>query len=86
MERATLMYSIRVMAFSRTSLFLERFWREFRISLNSHKPVSKTYRPKNDNFCLLMTHVFLFDIFLLRMRSRRGGDSIFAGKIALKCV
>ena len=48
----------RVTAFSRTSLFLERFWREFRIS-KSHKPVSKTYRPKNDNFCLLMMLRFL---------------------------
>ena len=52
MERATFMYSTPVTAFSRTNLFLERFWREFRISLNSHKPVSKTYRPKNDNFYL----------------------------------
>lgn len=34
---------------------LERFWCELRISLNSHKPVSKAYRPKNDNFYLLMT-------------------------------
>ena len=49
----------RVTAFSRTSLFLERFWREFRIS-KSHKPVSKTYRPKNDNFSLLMMLPFSF--------------------------
>ena len=28
---------------------------EFWISFKSHKPVSKTYRPKNDNFCLLRT-------------------------------
>ena len=33
----------RVSAFSRTSLFLERFWREFWISFKFHKPVSKTY-------------------------------------------
>ena len=32
----------RVTAFSRTSLFLERFWPEFRISLKSHKPVGNT--------------------------------------------
>ena len=49
----------RVTVFSRTSLFLERFWREFRTS-KSHKPVSKTYRPKNDNFSLLMTLPFSF--------------------------
>ena len=40
----------RVTAFSRTSLFLERFWCELRISFKSHKAVSKTYRPKNDIF------------------------------------
>ena len=45
----------RVTAFSRTSLFLEKYWREFRRSFKSHKPVSKPYRPKTDNFCLLMT-------------------------------
>ena len=28
-------------------LFLERFWREIRISFKSHKPVRKTYRPEN---------------------------------------
>ena len=39
---------------SRTSLFLERFRSEFRIFFKSNKPVSKTYRPQNDNFCLLM--------------------------------
>ena len=49
-----------VTAFSRTSLFLERFWREFRISLKSRKPVSKIYRPKNDNICLFMTLRFPF--------------------------
>ena len=47
-------------AFSRTSLFLGWFWREFRISLESHKPVCKIYRRKNDNFCLLMTSSFPF--------------------------
>ena len=54
----------RVMAFSRT-FFLERFWREFWISFKFHKPISKTvtYRPKNDIFCLLISLVFLFDIF-----------------------
>ena len=36
----------RVMAFSRSSLFLERFWLEFRISLKFHKPIRKTYRLK----------------------------------------
>ena len=65
----------------------ERFWCEFRISLNSHKPVSKAYRPKNDNFYLLMTTLrFPFWHLTLRMRSTRGGDSIFVGKFALKCV
>ena len=42
--------SARVTAFSLTSLFLERFWREFRKSFEFHKLVSKTYRPENDFF------------------------------------
>ena len=37
----------RVTAFSRTSLFLERLWREFSISFKFHERISKTYRPKN---------------------------------------
>ena len=41
----------RVTAFSRTSLFLELFWRELRLSFKSDKEVNQTYRPKNDNFC-----------------------------------
>ena len=57
-ERATSMYTCH--GLSRTSLFLERFWNEFRISFKSNKPVSKTYRPKNDKFCLLMTLSFPF--------------------------
>ena len=40
----------RFTAFSRTSLFLERFWREFWISFKFNKPGRKTYRPKNDIF------------------------------------
>ena len=40
----------RVMAFSLTSLFLERFWGELRISFRSHKPVIKTKTPKNGIF------------------------------------
>ena len=35
----------RVTAFSRTSLFLERLWREFSISFKFHKRVRKTYKP-----------------------------------------
>ena len=42
--------SARVTAFSRTSLFLERFWRKCWISFKFHKPVSKTNKPKNDIF------------------------------------
>ena len=49
-----------VTAFSRTSLVLERFCREFRIPFKSQKQVSKTYRPKNNNICLLMTLRFFF--------------------------
>ena len=34
--------------------FLEWFWLQIWISFKFHKPVSKTYRPKNDVFCLLI--------------------------------
>ena len=50
----------RVTAFSSTSLFLELFWSEFWISFKFHIPVSKTYRPKNDIFSLLITFCFPF--------------------------
>ena len=36
----------RITAFSRTCLFSERFWCEFEMSFEFHKPVNKTYRPK----------------------------------------
>ena len=55
--------------FSRTSLFLERSWREFWISFKFHKPVSKTCKSKNDIFCLLKTCSFPFWYIILRMRS-----------------
>ena len=51
-----------VTAFSRTILFLERFWRKFRISFKSHKAVSKTYRPENDNLFLFNDVTFSFMI------------------------
>ena len=59
----------RVTAFSWTSSFLELFLHEFWISSKFHKPVSKTYRPKNDIFWLLITLNFLFWYLILRMRS-----------------
>ena len=37
----------RVTAFLPTSLFFNRFWGEFRIPFEPHKPVGKTKRPKN---------------------------------------
>ena len=72
----------RVTAFSRTSLFLERLWREFWISFKFHKPVSKTYRLKNYIFCLLVTFKFPFWNFILRIWTY-GGDYIFAGESTL---
>ena len=63
-----------VTAFSRTSLFLERFWREFWISFKFHKPVSKTYRHKNNYiFCLLITFSFQFGILYFECVHRHGG-------------
>lgn len=40
-----------VTSFSQTSLFLEWVWRKFRISVESHKRLSETYRPGNGLFC-----------------------------------
>ena len=76
---------VRVTAFSRTSLLLERFWREFWISFKFHKPVSKTYRHKNNYiFCLLITFSFQFDILYFECVHRHGGDSIFLEKVPKK--
>ena len=59
----------RVTAFSSTSLFLELFWCEFWISLKLNIPVSKTYRPENDIFSLLIRFSFPFWYLIRRMRS-----------------
>ena len=40
--------------------------------------MSKAYRPKNDIFCLLIK--FIFPFWYLILRTRHGGDSIFAEK------
>ena len=73
----------RVIALSRTSLFLERFWCEFWKSFKFLKPVSKTYRPKNDIFCLLITllrSVSRFDILYFECALRHGQRFYFRGK------
>ena len=70
----------RVTAFSLTSSFLERFWREFWISFKYNKPVSKTYRPKNDILCVLITFSFPFWCFVLRMCSYTWWRFFFCGK------
>ena len=75
-----------VTAFPRTTLFLERFWANVGYLLNFTEPVSKTYRPKNDIFGFLIHLVFLFDFLCFEWVHRYGGNSIFAGKSALKCV
>ena len=78
-ERATSMS--RLMAFSQNSSFLERFWREFRISFWSHKPLCKTKRPENDTFELLTTFSFhLSYLILLIMRSWTGRSSYVRGE------
>ena len=79
-ERATSMYSWEGVF---TGQFIFRtVLAEFRISFKSHKPVSKTYRPKNDNFCVLMTlPVFLFEILFFECVHRLGRGFIFAGKL-----
>ena len=69
-----------VTAFSRTSLFLERFWRDFRISFKPHKPVSKTYIPENDNLFVLMTLRFPLRYLIFRLRSKSWRRFHFRGK------
>ena len=66
----------RATAFSRTSLFLERFLARILNIFKFHKPVSKTYRPLFS----------LFDILYFKCAHSHGRDSLFAGKSALKCV
>ena len=53
-----------------TLLFFRWFWSEFWISFKFHKPVSLTYRPKNDMFCLLITFSFPFWYLILRLHSQ----------------
>ena len=68
----------RVMAFLQNSLFLEQFWREFRISFWSHNPLSKTKRPENDTFELLTTFSFPSSyLILVIMRSHVRGEKNF---------
>ena len=71
LERATSMHSV-VKASSRTSLFLEPFWREFWISFKFHKPVLKTYRPKNNTLWVLITFSFHFAILYFECAHRHG--------------
>ena len=73
----------RVTAFSLTSLFLEPFWRDLRISFRSHKPDIKTKTPKNGIFDLLMTFDFPFH-FILIMRSWTERSFHFRGKKCCK--
>ena len=81
-ERSTSMRKCH--GFSLTSIFLERFWREFWISLKFHKLVSKTCRPKMIflpfNYLYPLILVFPFDISYFACAHWHGGDSIFRGK------
>ena len=58
LERATSMYSLQGVFTGQ--LIFRTVLAEYRISFKSPKPVSKAYRPKNDNFCLLTTLRFPF--------------------------
>ena len=60
---------VRVTVCSRKSLFLEQSWRKFWISFKLHKPVSKTYRPKNDIFLPFNNLTFPFWYLILRVLS-----------------
>ena len=47
-ERGTSFESSGITAFSRTRLFLNRFWREFKTSFRSHKPESRVCSRRSD--------------------------------------
>ena len=60
-----------VTAFSPSmQLIFREIWREFRMSLLSHKPVRKTYAPENGIFDLLISFMLLFSYIMLRVRSQ----------------
>ena len=63
LERATSMYSLQGVFTGQ--LIFRTVLAEYRISFKSHKPVSKAYTPKNDNFCLLTTLRFPFWYLIL---------------------
>ena len=46
-----------VTAFSLTSLFLERIWRKYKISLRSQKPVSKTKPSIKEWYFIPLSHL-----------------------------
>ena len=75
----------RVTAFPRISLFLERFWHEFRIPSPTNQS-AKHIDLKMIIFAFWRRYLFLVDILYFECVRRRGGDSIFVGKSALKCV
>ena len=58
MNRSEQFPCTRVAAFSLTSLFLERFWHELRISFRFLKQIMKTKTPENVIVDLLMTFGF----------------------------
>ena len=66
----------RVTAFSLTSLFLERFLRELRISSMSHKPVIETETARNGIFDLLMTVDLLCRSLYLQYNALMNGTEL----------
>ena len=55
-----------VMAFSRTSLFLERFWREI-LNIFKIPQINQLAKPTNQNiFCLLITVSLIFSAGLMQ--------------------
>ena len=79
-QRPTSMRSWHVV-FPWTSLFLERFGANFDYLLNSRNQLSKP-----TDLMVIFFAIFCFDILYFECDHRLGGDSIFVGKSALKCV
>lgn len=76
----------RLTVFLPTTLYLERFWREFKLPLKSHKPVSRAYRTENGiSYLSYDVQFYLFYIIYFE-RDLEGQELPCCGKSALKCI
>ena len=86
MIRSVQLQWTRLTVFLPTTLHLERFWREFKLPLKSHKPVSRAYRTEMVFLTFLMTFNFTFFISDTSNAILEGEQLPCRGTSALKCV